>query len=121
VGVDQRGWRTVLGIVLISVAACSGGNHGASTGAIVGRMHMIGGTAPVSDVPIVGEIFVARGGTTAVATRTTTDSSGRFRLRVAPGSYDVSGSSSTWASPRTESVIVRPGGTVSVDLVVAVG
>jgi hypothetical protein len=92
-----------------------------TTGTIVGRMHVVGGTEPGIDVPLVGEVFVARGGTNVVVARTTTDAAGRFRVRVAPGNYDVSGSSSKSASPQTESVIVRSGGTESVDLVVAVG
>ena len=89
-------------------------------------MHMTGGTpafngtSPPSDVALVGEIFVSRAGTTDVVTRTTTDASGRFRVRVAPGSYDVLGSSPKSISPRKESVIVRPGGIVSVDLTLSI-
>ena len=127
VRVAQRGWRTVLCILLINAAACSGGHHDARIGAIVGRMHKSGGTplfngtSPPADVPLVGEIFVSRRGTTDVVTRTTTDSSGRFRMRVAPGSYDVLGSSpKSTQSPRKEPVILRPGDTVTVDLTVAI-
>jgi len=122
-----------LAILLLSatlVAACSGSSHKAeppssvvgADAVITGRMHVVGGPAPGIDNPAPGTILVRRAGGSSVVTQARTDSTGRFHVSVAAGTYVVEGMPRDPSAKErpTERVVAKRGQTMSVDLVLAV-
>jgi len=132
--------RTRLSVVIgvtVLAAACSGSDHRsapASTSArstpevttplgsgpagyIEGSMHAVGGTVPGADAPLAGEVEIVRPGKTTVLTRVVVNRTGRFRVLLPEGEYEVVGHLNNGLTLRSAAVSVIRGRAVTVDLI----
>lgn len=87
------------------------------TGTIVGRMYSTSAKTG-SAQGMIGEITVRASGSTFVVARPVPDSRGYFRVKLAPGSYQITGDDPNGSPPRVTrtTVVVRASTMVSAKL-----
>jgi hypothetical protein len=84
--------RALVVVAILLSAACT--HH---TAEVSGSLREVGGPSGAGDTPIPGHVsFTAHGRTTTA----TADADGSFSVTLAPGTYDVVGTSPSWGKGR---------------------
>ena len=100
----SRMWTVVASTLAVSlIFGCASRQPAeSSTGTIEGRFHEAGGPAPGIDNPVAGKIFVYRDAamTGAPVASARTDPRGHFAVTIAPGTYYLSGTTSSVSGAR---------------------